>query len=145
MGVFARVAFMPGETVAVLKGAIRRRGYDDEYEIGPRWIGVGDRRWLDPAPDCCGGYLNHSCNANAVITARRALKAIRPIRAHEEITIDYSTTEVDPFWQMACGCGQPQCRRVIRSVGSLPARVYERFRPYLGAFVRRGRAGDTSA
>jgi hypothetical protein len=144
MGVFARIDFAPGDSVFVLKGTIRRFGYDDKFRMGPRWIGVGDRQWIDPARTY-GGFLNHSCDANAVITARRSIMAVKPIRAGEEVTIDYSTTEVDPFWQMTCGCGQPRCRKVIRGVQSLPAHVYERFRPYLGAFVKRGRSGETSA
>lgn len=139
VGLFASTPFVAGETVFVLKGTVRKRDYDADFAIGPNWYGVGHERWLDPRPGSHGGYVNHSCAANCVVTARRAVVAVRAIREEEEITLDYSTTEVDPFWRMMCRCGQPDCRRVIRGVQSLPPHIYRRFRPYLGAFLRRAR------
>jgi hypothetical protein len=139
MGLFANTPFAAGETLFVLKGVIRNFDYDTHFTIGPNWFGVGHERWLDPLPDSDGGFVNHSCAANSVVTGRRSVVAVRAIRDAEEITIDYSTTEVDPFWRMMCRCGQPTCRRVIRGVHSWPPHVYRRFEPYLSAFVRRAR------
>ena len=139
MGLFANLPFALGDTVFVLKGTIREFDYDANFTLGPRWIGIGHERWLDPLPGSEAWYLNHSCAANCVITARRSVVALTTIREHDEITIDYSTTEVDPFWQMMCQCGRPGCRRIIRGVQSLPPQIYRRFRPYLGAFLRRAR------
>lgn len=138
-GLFASTPFVTGETVFVLKGTIRHCDYDADFTIGPNWFGVGHERWLDPLPKSQGGYVNHSCAANCVVTASRSVIAVRAIGEHEEITIDYSTTEVDPFWRMMCRCGQRECRRVIRGVQSLPPQTYRRFRPYLSAFLRRAR------
>jgi hypothetical protein len=139
-GLFASVPFAPGQTIVVLTGRTRASTYDGHYRTGPRWIGIGDHTWLVPGPGSAGVYLNHSCDANAVITAERALVAVKPIAKGQEILIDYSTTEADPNWRMACRCGSPHCRGTIRAVHSLPSEMYERYHPYLAAFVRRARA-----
>jgi hypothetical protein len=92
-----------------------------------------------PAPRSDASYLNHSCDANAVITGDRTVVAVAPIAVGQEICLDYSTTEADPHWKMTCKCGTPRCRRIIRAVQSLPPEMYERYRRYLAPFVRRAR------
>jgi hypothetical protein len=141
-GLFAGIPFAPGQTILVIKGRRRTDTYDGRYRIGPRWIGIDEGLWIEPAPRSHAGFINHSCNANAVITAERALVAVAPIAKGQEIWIDYSTTEADPHWRMTCKCGLPECRGVIQSVHSLPPDMYERYYPYLASFVRRARAGS---
>jgi hypothetical protein len=144
-GLFANVPFAAGQTILVVKGRRRISTYDGHYRVGPRWIGIGDNTWIEPAPGSSASFVNHSCDANAVITADRALVAVSPIAKGQEIWIDYSTTEADPNWKMACKCGTPQCRGVIRAVQWIPAEMYERYRPYLAQFVRRARAATRPA
>ena len=139
-GVFANVPFAAGQTILMIKGRRRTSTYDGHYRVGPRWIGVGECTWLEPTPRSYASYLNHSCDANAVITADRTLVAVTAIAEGQEIWIDYSTTEADPNWKMACTCGTPHCRGIIRAVQSLPPKMYARYRPYLAPFVRRARA-----
>jgi SET domain-containing protein len=136
-GLFANMSFSAGQTILVIKGTIRSSTYDSKYRIGPRWIGIADRTWLEPERGSDASYLNHSCDANAVITASMSLVAIVPVRTGQEICIDYSTTEADPHWKMACKCGTRHCRGIIRSVQSLPAEIYERYHAYLAPFVQR--------
>jgi hypothetical protein len=140
-GLFANVPFAAGQTILAVKGRKRTSTYDGYYRVGPRWIGIGDYTWIEPTPGSYASYLNHSCDANAVITADQMLVAVAPIAKGQEIWIDYSTTEADPNWKMDCKCESPQCRRIIRAVHSLPPDMYERYRPYLAPFVRRARAG----
>jgi hypothetical protein len=139
-GLFANVAFAPGQTILVITGRRRTAAYDGRYRVGPRWIGVGDCVWLEPSPRSHASFVNHSCNANAVITAEPAMVAVAPIAKGQEICIDYSTTEADPHWKMACKCGVAACRGTIQAVHSLPPDMYERYRPYLAQFVLRARA-----
>jgi hypothetical protein len=139
-GLFANVPFVAGETILVITGTVRTSTYDSHYRVGPRWIGIGDCTWLVPTPRSDASYLNHSCDANAVITAEQTLVAVSPLARGQEICIDYSTTEADPHWKMTCKCGTPHCRRIIRAVHSLPPKMYARYRPYLAPFVRRARA-----
>jgi hypothetical protein len=138
-GLFANVPFAAGQTILVIKGRKRTSTYDGYYRVGPRWIGIGDYTWLEPTPKSHASYLNHSCDANAVITADMKLVAVVPIAKGQEIWIDYSTTEADPNWKMACRCGTPRCRGTIQAVHSLPPDMYARYRRYLAPFVRRAR------
>lgn len=67
------------------------------------------------ALDCTQGnilrHLNHSCGANAflrIIRGRVEVYALRGIRKHQEITVDYG---VSPHrGGMRCACGQESCR-----------------------------------
>lgn len=72
-------------------------------------------------------FLNHSCEPNAAIDGRR-LVALRAIRAGEQITFDYTTTEADMAEAFDCGCGARDCIGRVR--GFL----------HLGADARRARA-----
>jgi hypothetical protein len=144
-GLFANVPFAAGQTILVIKGRRRTSTYDGHYRVGPRWIGIGDNLWLEPTEGSPASFVNHSCDANAVITAERALVAVAPIAKGQEIWIDYSTTEADPNWKMACKCGTPRCRGIIQAVHSLPPKTYERYRPYLASFVQRARAATRRA
>ena len=74
-------------------------------------------------------YLNHSCNPNGALVTKRLLIALRPIAAGEEITMDYSLTDSDPFWEIKCSCGAPSCRKHIRAIQTLPLRTYRRYLP----------------
>jgi hypothetical protein len=130
-GLFANVPFAAGQTILVIKG--RRR------------TSIGDCLWIEPTPGSHASFVNHSCNANAVITADRALVAVADIAQGQEIWIDYSTTEADPHWRMACKCGTSQCRGIIQAVHTLPPDMYERYRPYLAPFVQRARAATRRA
>jgi hypothetical protein len=138
-GLFAAVPFAAGEAILVIRGRKRRSTYDGHYRVGPRWIGIANNTWLEPTPNSHASYLNHSCDANAVITADMQLVAVAPIAKGQEIWIDYSTTEADPHWKMACRCGSPRCRGTIQAVHSLPPDMYARYRRYLAPFVRRAR------
>jgi len=144
-GLFANVPFASGQIILTIKGRRHMSMYDGHYRVGPRWIGIGDCLWLEPTPGSSASFINHSCDANAVITADRTLVAVKPIAKGQEIWIDYSTTEADPHWKMACRCGTAQCRGVIRAVHSLPSDLYERYRPYLAPFVRRAHAASRRA
>lgn len=53
------------------------------------------------------------------------------IEAHEELVIDYSTTELDPYWKMDCNCGASGCRKVLRSFQFLPHELKIKYQRYL--------------
>ncbi len=74
-----------------------------------------DERW---ALDCTDGnhfsQLNHSCQANCylrVIGHRVEVYSLGPIRAGDELTVDYGET-MHPDG-MGCRCGVPGCRSRI--------------------------------
>lgn len=84
--------------------------------------------------------VNHSCEPNLVVdVANRRMVAARPIEAGEELSFDYNTTE----WSMAspfdCGCGQPQCVRVVQGFrylsGPQRQRIAARLSPYIASRI----------
>jgi len=88
------------------------KGY--EPDPLPNLFGLAPGLWIDPLPPF--SHINHSCAPNAAVGRRRTIYAISEIPALAEITIDYSTTEADPFWRMACRCGTADCRLLLRPI-----------------------------
>lgn len=74
-------------------------------------IQVGKDRWILPNNET--RFLNHSCEPNMGFSGNGVFIAIRKIYKGEELTFDYSTSEVDPDWEINCLCGTPSCRKVI--------------------------------
>jgi hypothetical protein len=110
-GMIAGRRFEAGEMVWKLSGT---PVFGAVTESGPNYIGLGPNVWIDP--DLPLDRINHHCAPNAAFGPRRQLLALRPIEPHEEVTIDYSTTEADPAWKMACGCGAPECRGMLYAI-----------------------------
>jgi hypothetical protein len=119
-GMIAGRRFEAGEIVWRMTG---RPIFGAVTESGPNYIGLGPDVWIDP--DRPLDHINHHCAPNAAFGPRRQLVALRPIAPHEEVTIDYSTTEADPAWTMRCGCGAAACRGTLfaiqRSFADAPA------------------------
>lgn len=65
-------------------------------------------------------FLNHSCDPNAALRGRH-LFALRPIRAGEEVTFDYNTTEYEMAEPFECRCGSLRCLGEVRGYRYLPS------------------------
>src|SRR5580765_6537598 len=72
-------------------------------------------------------YCNHSCDPNGGLNANLEMIALRDIEAGEEICWDYSTWMLERHWEMDCGCGSPQCRKLVRDFDLLPGHVQSRY------------------
>jgi hypothetical protein len=79
---------------------------------------IGPNRYLDLDPP--GRYVNHSCRPNAAVRSDRCLVSLVPLKAGAEVRFDYSTTMEEDHWTMACACGEPECRELIRDFRLLP-------------------------
>lgn len=110
-GMIAGRRFEAGEIVWRLTG---KPVFGAVTESGPNYIGLGPDVWIDP--DLPLDHINHHCEPNAAFGPRRQLLALRPIEPHEEVTIDYSTTEADPAWSMPCSCGAAGCRKMLYAI-----------------------------
>lgn len=110
-GMIAGRRFDAGEVVWRMTG---KPVFGAVTESGPNYIGLGPDVWIDP--DLPLDHINHHCAPNAAFGPRRQLLALRPIAPHEEVTIDYSTTEADPAWNMECGCGAAGCRGMLYAI-----------------------------
>jgi uncharacterized protein len=97
----------------------------------PNWLGTGYEEWLIIEDGDLGVYINHSCHPNVSVNERLEVITLRPVSRNEELLLDYSTTELDPYWNMKCSCGQPHCRKILRSFQYLPPKLQEDYSRYL--------------
>lgn len=95
------------------------------------WIGAGRYTWIntDESPF---RFINHSCDPNVAIVTKRKVIALKPIAADNELTMDYSLTEMEPGWTIEyCQCNTARCRQTIRTTVELPRNVFERCRAHM--------------
>jgi hypothetical protein len=83
----------------------RRRANKYLFEIDNRWT-------IDGSPRTnLARYVNHSCDPNAEAESNRGrlmYRAVRPIAAGEEITLDYGEEHMELYFG-AAGCLCPGC------------------------------------
>lgn len=98
---------------------------------------VGTEAYLLPRPP--GALVNHSCDPNAGILDGVHLVTLRRVEAGEEIRFDYATTMDEDHWTMACQCGAPTCRGVVRDFKYLPPEWQQRYlaRGVVAPFIAR--------
>ncbi len=116
-GVFAKRVFAANSVLIRFGGPLIRveSQCPEDALKNPDAIGIAPGVWIPPPPFT---FLNHSCEPNACLGKRGQLYSMRRIQASEEITIDYSTTECDRYWQMNCCCGSSTCRGVLLPIQS---------------------------
>jgi uncharacterized protein len=90
-------------------------------------------------PGTAAHWCNHSCEPNLWHVGPYAIAARRPIRAGEELTVDYATNSGAAGFRMRCSCGSPGCRGEITSDDwqrpDLQARYYGHWTPALQARI----------
>jgi uncharacterized protein len=132
-GLFAREDIPAGEQLFTITGRFIDHNYAQDFSHrGPNWIGAGANRWIIPDNDSPVIYMNHSCKPNCYINEEFGIVAAVPLRAGEELFLDYSTTEIDPYWELDCVCNLENCRKKIRAFQHLPKSLqlkYLRFIP----------------
>lgn len=139
-GLFARRAIAPGETVLELDLSDERRvevlSWDDvEDEQHNRCVAIAPRWYFYVSKQSPLWFLNHSCDPSAAFKdwmlpvgdVRMPLAALRPIAPGEQVTFDYSLTITsddgltdDDEYSMDCLCGEPNCRKTLKSFVRLP-------------------------
>ena len=100
---------------------LRLRGETTEYpsrfsvQIGPgQHMEVpADVQVKQPLDRYRWRFLNHNCEPNAKFEIR-ILIAIREIKASEQITFDYNTTEYDLAMPFECHCKSDSCCGLVR-------------------------------
>jgi hypothetical protein len=112
-GVFATTPILRGERVVECQGWLATTAeLDDDWHA----MQVGPDLWLCSDGDSLDDCINHSCESNlGFTTGEPILFALRDIAVGEQLTWDYSTSIAEVGWTLACLCGTPNCRRVIRS------------------------------
>lgn len=100
----------------------------------PNWVGLNENHWIEPGKP--HKFMNHSCNPNVGMKDKLTVVALRIIKEGEELTIDYSTFEGDPRWEMNCLCGDEHCRKVISSIHSLPPKQFSKYLPFVPDYFK---------
>lgn len=136
LGIVALKPYAAGATVCTVRGRIVSaatvwRYWKTDPRRGANCFRYDADHYLDPEGEI-GAWANHSCDPNAGVIktpTRLLLRAIRPIAAGEEVTHDYSTLlGADDVWTMKCNCGSRRCRKVVRNIARLPARLRSAYR-----------------
>jgi hypothetical protein len=79
-------------------------------EPRPSWAYLGENTWV--SDEVVLNYINHHCEPNAILDVSREPKliAIKNINVEDEITVDYSQTELNGV-KVLCGCGSKNCKK----------------------------------
>lgn len=133
-GLFAAEKIKSGEFVAHIRGQVSTVKKDllytpQEAKMHPNWVGITMTHWVDP--NIPFKYLNHSCDPSCGVKGKIRMYALKNMEIGDEITVDYSTIEANPFWHMRCSCGSSKCRREIKSVSFLPKDVFDGYIPFI--------------
>ena len=102
----------------------------------------GADRFVMTKADC--RYANHSCDPNtwwqgSVMIARR------DIQPGEEVTYDYSSSDIDVEWDMECHCGSSNCRGVVLNTDYLSLDWQRQYGEHLPPHVLHAIANSKSA
>jgi SET domain-containing protein len=81
-------------------------------------------------------YSNHSCDANLGICGQITFVAMRDIRAGEELTHDWATTDDDDYC-VECKCGAPNCRKILTGKDWQRSELQRRYEGYFSAYLTR--------
>ncbi len=96
---------------------------------------LGTREADESDPTC---FLNHACTPNlSFFEGEAVLINHRDIARGEELTWDYSTSIDDGLFDMKCHCQSPECRKTIRSFGTLEPAQRQKLLPYSLRYLQR--------
>ena len=128
-GVFALEDIAEGETIIEYVGeiiswkeALRRHPHDPKDPNHTFYFSLDDGRVIDAL---YGGnssrWINHACKPNCEadeVEGRVFIKALRDIRAGEELNYDYGLTIDEPYTkklkaEYPCWCGAKKCRGTL--------------------------------
>jgi uncharacterized protein len=135
-GLFARRAFLPGETVLVLGGT----PIDDRElaEIVPRSsLAIEEGLNLMQADDDRARFGNHSCDPNCWMADEVTVVTRREVAKGEELTQDYALASVHPHWTMKCRCGSDLCRGLVTGSDWKLPELQLSYRNHFSPFINR--------
>jgi SET domain-containing protein len=151
-GVFAVVDIKKDELILEITGEVIETENPEEYpdEIRGHWgpLGREGNKFRFIKPESPWMYMNHSCDSNAGIINDRKLIATRDIKKGEEITIDYSTLDIESLTggkkqlQMECKCGSKNCRKIIKTFDQLDQKDKDRLKRFLNPYLRKKYFGE---
>jgi len=132
-GIYAEEKIKRHDFIGFFKGEIKNKVNTNAKDSDghPDWLGFKKNYWIDPLPPYL--YINHSCEPNCGIAGTKKIYAIKDIQIGEELTFDYSISEIDTNWKLhtLCQCGSKTCRKTISSIQSLSKSKVKEYLPYI--------------
>ena len=118
---FALRAYQPGELIAHFSAGT----ISAEPTYLTVQVGVGKHITLQPA---FLQYINHGCEPNVFFnTATLQLLALKEIKAEEEMSFFYPSTEWKMTQTFQCYCGSPACIGQIKGAAYLTSEQQEKY------------------
>lgn len=148
-GLFATDKIHKGEVVAVKGGHIvtRERLREITPQLGPVEIQIGDDLFIAPVTDdereLSMLYSNHSCDANLGMRGEITFVALRNIRADEELTHDWCTTDDDDY-SVECKCSAANCRKILTGKDWQRPELQKQYAGYFSAYLAKKIASGES-
>jgi SET domain-containing protein len=140
-GLFATADIAKNEIVAVKGGHIvTREALRREItpQLGPVEIQIDDNLFIAPvtSEEREGSmlYSNHSCAANLGLRGEITFVAMRAIRAGEELTHDWATTDDDEY-SVTCKCGSANCRGSLTGKDWRRPELQKRYAGYFSSYL----------
>src|ERR1700730_7596611 len=139
-GLFATEDIAKGEIVAVKGGRIitREQLREISARLGPVEIQIGDDLFIAPVTDeereLSMLYSNHSCDANMGMRGEITFVAMHNIRAGQELTHDWCTTDDDDY-SVKCNCRSSKCRGTLTGKDWQRPELQERYAGYFSTYL----------
>lgn len=140
-GLFATADIAKGEVVAVKGGHIVTRAQlrgEITPKLGPVEIQIGDDLFIAPVTEAERElsmlYSNHSCDANLGMRGEITFVAVRDIRAGEELTHDWCTTDDDDY-SVKCNCRSSKCRGTLTGKDWQRPELQKRYAGYFSPYL----------
>jgi SET domain-containing protein len=128
-GLFALVSIARGEILIDLNGE------DSSPSPTRRSLQIGKGKHV-VAREGTVSYLNHGCEPNTFLDFRcLCVRALKDIRAGEEVRINYAATEYEMHDSFHCECGSPLCLRTIAGFKFLTRDQQLKLKPYLAPYL----------
>lgn len=149
LGLFADKSIAAGDIVAIKGGYILHGSTlsDVQERLGPAEVPIADGFAIGPLDaserDDSMLYSNHSCEPNIGVQGQIIFVAMRDIRAGEELTHDWATTD-DNDDAMDCGCGAPGCRGTVTGKDWQIPELQRKYAGYFSWYLERKIARQTS-
>lgn len=96
-----------------------------------------DRFFLGPPVREPGDSINHSCMPNCGMRNATQVVAMRDIEVGEELTFDYSMTDISPYDEFECSCATPHCRGRVVSTDWQRPDLQDRYAGWFAPHVQR--------
>jgi hypothetical protein len=129
-GTFARRRIAKGEILMTFDGRV----IDHRTATS---VQIDDYRHIN-GTEYSTQFLNHSCEPTAYMDWNGpVLKSARDLKAGEEITHNYTTSEWETHSAFICKCGSPKCYGTVKGFRYLTAEQQKELESYLPEYMKR--------